>query len=576
MFYVNTKTGSFCESPSNLKPAGSVPSFRFLETTAFEVMFLNAEGEPLDLTGGSFILSLSADLGKNSGGNIIAFSDTDSCEIIDPANGIVRFQVRGFSTAFEETVKEEQENGKIEAVYTPAGELEGKVLLDDPRIRILPRVYTGEVQTEDLALNYYTKGEIDSFISGLRVSLSTCIGLGEYLSDNAFTMTWIDPDDVILNGATLAQWDQTVLVRKVGSYPADHTDGTILAATSRALGNKNAYRSTGYTDSGREEGTTYYYKLFSQTTAGKWNNLTGNQFAENTDMSWGMVQAFVRAGRGPSLFPVGTVFEVDHPEYSANGHGIYFRVAGHDQVPAADESLTHTMCLEMVDVLFSAPADAGEQLYALTSDTTAQAGKEYYVYSGSTYTKLVEGADYEIGDPVPAVSWYEKNYDRSNGSNNASQTNMIQWANSAGAANQWFYPQTVWDACSSTLASKNGFLRHIDPLFLEAVKEAKLTTALCTLEGGGSLIHTAKFWALSVTQVFGSENNNIGENVRLKFYSDGGSTVKKTISNVAANWRLRSPSASTASITYVIGGGGTSDVANASGDRGYTFACIIA
>ena len=56
MFYVNTKTGFFCESPSNLKPSKTVPSFRFLETTTFEVMFLDADGEPLDLTGGSFIL----------------------------------------------------------------------------------------------------------------------------------------------------------------------------------------------------------------------------------------------------------------------------------------------------------------------------------------------------------------------------------------------------------------------------------------------------------------------------------------------------------------------------------------
>ena len=578
MFYVNTKTGFFCESPSNLKPSKTVPRFRFLETTVFEAVFLDAEGEPLDLTGGSFILSLSADLGKNGGGNIIAFSDTDSCEIVDPAGGTVRFRVRGFSTAFEETVKEEQENGKIEAVYTPAGELEGKVLLDDPRIRILPRVYTGEVQTEDLALNYYTKGEIDSFLSGLRISLAACTGVGEYLAENAFTMTWVDPDDVILNGATLAQWNQTVLVRKTGSYPADPTDGTVLATTSRALGNKNAYRSNGFTDSTRATGTTYYYKLFSQTTSGVWNDLTGNQFAESTDMSWGMVQGFVRAGRGPDLFPVGTVFEVDHTEYNSNGHGIYFRVAGHDQVPVADETLMHTMCLEMVDVVTEFQYDYYELPYALTGDVIAQAGKVYYTYDGSTYTNLIEGTDYDAGDPVPAAEWYEKNYTwRENGSNNPVQSNMIQWANSTGTANNWFIPQTIWDTCNSTLQAKNGFMKHLDPDFAAVVEEAKLITAKSSEDGGGSVTHTAKFWPLSLTQIYGSENNDVAENVRLKYYADGGNPIKYNASGTKRPWWLRSPLVDNATKIHVVFiDGEAAQYMPIYGAWGISLACIIA
>ena len=107
-----------------------------------------------------------------------------------------------------------------------------------------------------------------------------------------------------------------------------------------------------------------------------------------------------------------------------------FRVDGHDQVPAADESLTHSMCLELVDCLFSAPYDAAESLYALTEDTTAQAGKAYYAYSDGAYTALVNGVDYDVGDSVPLASWYEKNMANhsSSGSNNPIQNNMIQVA----------------------------------------------------------------------------------------------------------------------------------------------------
>lgn len=581
MYYVNSKTGFFCENPSApSKRSKTKPSFRFLETVSFEAAFLDGEGEPLDLTGGTFLLSLSADLGKDPSGNIIAFSDAGSCEIVNPANGIVRFHLRCFSSAFAEAVAEEQEIGRIEAVYTPAGELEGKVILSDSGIRLLPRVYTGEIQTEDLALNYYTKGEIDSFLSGFRFALAACSGMGEILEENAFTMTWIDPDNVTLNGATLAAWNQTVLVRKVGSYPADHTDGTILAATSRALGNKNAYRSTGYTDSDRTEGTTYFYKLFSQTTAGVWNNLTGNQFAESTSMSWGMVQAFVRAGRGAELFPVGTVFEVEHPEYTVDGHGIYFRVSGHDQVPAADETLTHTMCLEMVDVIFSAPYDNPEYLYALTEDTTAQAGKTYYTYANGTYSAIAEGTDYDVGDPVPEGSWYEKNINSSraaNGSNNPVHSNLIQWANSGGAANQWFEKQTLWDTCNTTLAEKNGFCRNIDPEFLAVVKLANLYSRTCDAEGHLLVAHNAKFWPLSRTQIVNSSGS---ENEFLAFYANGGS-AKKMLAGTSTyrSWATRSVYKDNTFTVLRVMENGTSannSYLDAAGSGGISLACIIA
>lgn len=408
------------------------------------------------------------------------------------------------------------------------------------------------------------------------ISLAACSGMGEILEDNVFTMTWIDPDNVTLNGATLAEWNQTVLVRKVGSYPADHTDGTILATTSRTLGNKNAYRSTGYTDSDRTDGTTYYYKLFSQTTAGVWNNQDGNEFTETTDLSWGMVQHFVRAGRGPELFPVGTVFEVEHPEYThSNGQGLLFRVSGHDQVPAADESLTHTMCLELVDCLFYAPYDSEEAFYALTADTTAQRGKDYYVYENSAYTKLVDGTDYDVGDPVPVAEWYEKNtIEQGYGKNDVVQSNMIQWLNSSGAAGEWFTKQNIWDVCGSTLLNKNGFLRYIDPEFLAVVQPAKL---ISLKYNSGGVIHSARFWGLSVTQLYGTANGGVTENEQLQYYVNGSKT--KTLYNgdgSSVNWFLRSILNNTSDLILHVLSNETRTGVYAQALSAYSPACIIA
>lgn len=421
-------------------------------------------------------------------------------------------------------------------------------------------------------------GEVDN--KSNIITLAKCTGMGEIIENNAFTMTWIDPDDVELNGAKLAEWNKTILVRKVGSYPNNYMDGTILATTSRALGNKNAYRSSGYTDSNRESGVTYYYKLFSQTVSGTWNNVDGNEFAGSTDLSWGMVQHFVRAGRGPALFPVGTVFEVEHPEYTANGHGIYFRVVGHDQVPAADETLTHTMCLDMVDILFNATYDTLESVYALTEDTAAQVNKTYYSLSGSTYTALVEGTDYEVGDTVPAASWYEKNpNERGGANNNPIQSNLLQWANSSGSSNQWFVKQSLWDSCNQVLASKNGFCKHLDSEFLSVVKEARLISSVRYNGTKSAVEHSSKFWPVSLTQALGLANDNIHENTWLSFYADGGSLIKKNYSSGAASdWWLKSAYTNAEHPAYYIPLSGTynNTFTYVSDSKGYSLACIIA
>ena len=433
--------------------------------------------------------------------------------------------------------------------------------------------------------------DVEAYMPG--VTLAPCSGLGLAQTGTGPAFSWTDPDNVILNGATLAAWARTVLVRKVGSYPADWQDGTIMAETSAALGNKNYYRDHSCIDETREEGNTYFYKLFSQTVAGDWNDLTANEYTSGLGMSWGQVQQYVRAGRGPDLFPVGTVFIVNHAEYvHPNGDGLYFRVVGHDQVPARNEALEHTMCLEMVDCLFSAPYDAPELEYALTTDTTAQGGKTYYAYNGTAYVALVEGTDWNPGDPVPLAGWYEKNLAGTNtntgrntqGSNNPVQNNMIQWLNSDKGIYSWFSQQTIWDLGSTRLLGHNGFVRNLDPEFLAVVQEAKLITARWNGEGGGSLTHYANFWLPSVTQLTGVANNGVMENACLQFYADGGSRIKSTLNNsTAVWWWLRSPNAETpyaSGVMRSVYASGdvslSSSAASRTGDVYISPACIIA
>ena len=578
MFYANIDTLKFC-TPDSPEKAGDKPQFRHTESKSIDITFLRGDGTPLNLTGAT--LTLALDSNYYHWDKLTAFSEGDKVQILNPGGGVVRFFVDCNSAKFAQLVQCGSSTVKMEIVMIAAGETEERTLLHDDGIRLLPRVHTSEGAPADASPDYYSKAQIDALMqSNTRVELAACTGMGIRRTDEGTLMTWIDPDDVTLNGSVLARWDRTVLVRKEGSYPENSEDGEIIAETSRADATKNKYRSDGFHDAEREAGTTYFYKLFSQATGGVWNNQDANRYAETTSMSWGMVQSFVRAGRGPELWPVGTVFVVDHPEYThADGTGLWFRVVGHDQMQAADDTLTHSMCLDMVDCLFNAPYDVAEALYALTADETAQELKTYYTLSGTEYIALVEGTDYNIGDPVPVASWYEKNFDirATGGSNNAIQSNMIQWANSDGKAGEWYSPTTIFDTCSSALLNRNGFLRYIDPEFLDIVKPAKLITAKSNPEGGDAFIHQAKFWALSRSQVSGLANNAITENAYLEYYSGGGSRIKYLKDTATPQgYVLRSPIVGSSCDEQCVLNQGDLNSYASGNSFGYTLACIIA
>lgn len=118
-------------------------------------------------------------------------------------------------------------------------------------------------------------------VNGAIICLGSCSNLGFFIdgSNSTINFSWTDPDNVILNESILAEWNQTVLVRKEGSYPTSHLDGTPIASTSKVGQTKNYYRDHSYIET--EQGD-YYYMLFSETRAGAWNNLTANKFTNGT------------------------------------------------------------------------------------------------------------------------------------------------------------------------------------------------------------------------------------------------------------------------------------------------------
>ena len=86
-----------------------------------------------------------------------------------------------------------------------------------------------------------------------------CMNLYAKATDTCVKLTWTDPDDISVNGGTATvSWAKTVVVRKLGSFPTNETDGTIVVTSTV----KNQYQSTPYEDN-ITNGASYYYAAFA-------------------------------------------------------------------------------------------------------------------------------------------------------------------------------------------------------------------------------------------------------------------------------------------------------------------------
>ena len=112
-----------------------------------------------------------------------------------------------------------------------------------------------------------------STIDDLQVPLDPCTSLRAEAGNGSVTLYWDDPVDKYATPAgetaqdpqqLVSVWDHTIVVRKVGSQPANPNDGIVVTSS----GVRDQYLSTGYTDTSLTNDTTYHYGVFAYNTAG--------------------------------------------------------------------------------------------------------------------------------------------------------------------------------------------------------------------------------------------------------------------------------------------------------------------
>lgn len=98
-------------------------------------------------------------------------------------------------------------------------------------------------------------------------------GIAVVAGDGTLTVKWGDPNDTVVEGQTICTWARTKLVLKVGSYPSNEDDGTVVVTNSV----RNQYAVNGYVITGLTNDTTYYFQLFPISDGNAVNRNTANR-----------------------------------------------------------------------------------------------------------------------------------------------------------------------------------------------------------------------------------------------------------------------------------------------------------
>lgn len=92
--------------------------------------------------------------------------------------------------------------------------------------------------------------------SGIKLANPSNVTISNF--DQSARITWTDPENVVFEGARLATWQGTVVVRKEGGTPQNWMDGELVARVTE----KNRYQTEALLDENLENGKEYCYGIF--------------------------------------------------------------------------------------------------------------------------------------------------------------------------------------------------------------------------------------------------------------------------------------------------------------------------
>lgn len=431
------------------------------------------------------------------------------------------------------------------------------------------------------------------------------------VSDKVFgeaPSTWADVQSIVRNGAASQYFDigDQFVVEKLSAVTAS-------AGTSTGITTATVTADTFITGCGEVHAGEYVFTYDGKS----WRDEDGKTIKLTT--------------YGISV--TGTAVTGDHVIITETTTPLTFDVIGIDHDTPADTTKTHSMTLQMHDLWSSTMVyDAGEATWYIDEETypTGLAAGTYYftlpsgydtsygggstfnftltnavpvggqirfawsyatqasackilTYASTTATSATETVSVVAGESGTAMPTLSTTAVTANtncvhrmryGSNNWSESALRQWLNTDGAANSWWEPKSVFDRPAN--ASSAGFLKGIDPAFLDVVGNVTKTTQKSVSDGYGLDTTTERFFLLSRPEVYaGTERSADGaDGTVYEYYGAGHSDLSspgtgsdsnriKYRSGSATYWWLRTPT---------CGGGGSVRFVHPPGDLGGYYA----
>lgn len=168
-------------------------------------------------------------------------------------------------------------------------------------------------------------------------------------------------------------------------------------------------------------------------------------------------------------------------------------------------------------------------------------------------------AQYDAPEPGNPVSTRA-----ANGSNRYATSNIRQFLNARGAANDWFVPQTDTDALGSAYKNRQGFLSGFSEAEINLIVPEVLTSLVPDEDGGGTETFTDLVWIPSSEEMGWKDTNMVGESTVFDIFAGDKNTNANRIDNWAVTHWTRTRAAGTAYQARGVFNGGNAGAYNAS------------
>jgi hypothetical protein len=121
---------------------------------------------------------------------------------------------------------------------------------------------------------FVTREELENMSFGIPPGNIRNIRLSTYDND-AFLLKWGEPEDITVGNTPLIEWEKTKIVRKIGSFPENEKDGTVVYENY----SRDKYYDYGLVDTDVESGVFYGYGLFPIAKTGAVNRNPENRIS---------------------------------------------------------------------------------------------------------------------------------------------------------------------------------------------------------------------------------------------------------------------------------------------------------